>query len=514
MSIRTGAQVSRDLDLTCDVCVVGSGAGGAVVAQRLATAGKSVIVLEDGGFHTSARFDLTERNMFARLYQEGGARATADQSMAILQGRAVGGTTVVNWTTCFRTPERVMQFWAEHHGVDGLTHDALVPHWERIEQRLNVQQMRLDQVNANNMVTWRGLDALGWHKDLLFRNVKNCAHTGYCGMGCVIDAKQSMLVTFIPEAVAAGADVYANAWVEKITFDGRHCTGVVAKVRDPITDRFTGRTITVRPRFTVLAGGAINTPAMLLRSELDPSGRTGKRTFLHPAVGAVGIHAEHVHPFQGSPQYVYSDQFVERDDGGMGFLIEGAPMFPMSMGSIATGLGAERQAQMELLPYASLTGVLLHDGFDLSDHDEGATITLQSGGRPKIDYKWTERLSTGIRDASRAALRIQLAAGARQAYTSHGVYVTSEDEIDGRFAAAKWGPGEVPIFVAHCMGGCAMGTDPASSVVDSRTLRHHALDDVFVIDGSVFPTACSVNPQISIYGLASWGADHVREAVG
>jgi len=248
MSIHTGRGIESDLSLECDVCVVGSGAGGAVVAQRLATAGKSVVVLEDGGFHSSDTFDLTERNMFARLYQEGGARATADQSMAILQGRAVGGTTVVNWTTCFRTPERVMQFWAEHHGVEGISHEALVPHWARIEERLNVVQMRLDQVNRNNMVTWRGLEALGWHKDLLSRNVKGCAHTGYCGVGCVIDAKQSMLVTFIPEAVAAGAEVYANAWVERIEVDGRHCTGVVARVRDPRSDRPSGHTITVRAR--------------------------------------------------------------------------------------------------------------------------------------------------------------------------------------------------------------------------------------------------------------------------
>jgi choline dehydrogenase-like flavoprotein len=513
MSIHTGAHVTEDLELECDVCVIGSGAGGAVVAQRLATAGKRVIILEDGGYHASARFEMSEGTMFPRLYQEGGGRATADQSMAILQGRAVGGTTVVNWTTCFRTPERVFDHWAEHHGVEGITHAALVPHWETIERRLNVQQMRLDQVNANNLVTWRGLDALGWHKDLLFRNVKGCAHTGYCGTGCVIDAKQSMLVTYIPEAVQAGAELYANAWVERITWDGRHVTGVIAKVRSPETDQLTGRTITVRPRMTVLAGGAINSPAMLLRSALDPSGRTGKRTFLHPAVGAVGVHAERIQPFVGSPQYVYSDEFVAREEG-MPFLIEGAPMFPMTLGSIGTALGAERQAQMELLPYSSLTGVLCHDGFDVTDRDEGATITLQSGGRPKIDYKWTERLSSGLRDACAAALRIQLAAGARQAYTSNGLYLTSADEIDATLARGRWGPCEVPVFIAHCMGGCAMGTDARTSVVDSRTLRHHAMDDLFVIDGSVFPTSCSVNPQISIYGLASWGADHVREALG
>jgi len=189
-------------------------------------------------------------------------------------------------------------------------------------------------------------------------------------------------------------------------------------------------------------------------------------------------------------------------------------MFPMSLGSISMGLGAERQAAMELLPYSSLTGALLHDGFDVSDRDEGATITVKSDGRPQVDYKWTPRLSEALRAASAACLRVQLAGGARQAFTANGIYVTSEEEIDRRLAEARWGPCEVPIFVAHCMGGCAMGTDPTRSVVDSRTLRHHALDDLFVIDGSVFPTSCSVNPQISIYGLASWGAEHVREALG
>ncbi len=512
MSIHTGAHVDGDLTLECDVCVVGSGAGGAVVAQRLATAGKSVVVLEDGGFHTSDTFDLTERNMIGRLYQERGGRATVDQSMAILQGRAVGGTTVINWTTCFRTPERVYQHWAEHHGVDGISHAALVPHWERIEQRLNVVQMRLDQVNRNNRITWRGLEALGWHKDLLFRNVKNCAHTGYCGVGCVIDAKQSMLVTFLPEAVQAGAEIYANAWVERIEVDGRRCTGVIARVRDA-RDRPTPHTITVRARATVLSGGAINTPAILLRSGIDPSGRTGRRTFFHPAVGGVGVHAERVEPFVGSPQYVYSDQFVDRG-ADMGFLIEGAPIFPMSAGSFGRSLGAERQAQAELMPYSSLTGALTHDGFDLADADEGATITLGEGGRPVITYKWTPRLMDALRAATKACMRVQLAAGARQVSSPQGVYATTEDEIEREVDAASFEPCDVPVFVAHCMGGCAMGTDERTSVVDSRTMRHHALDDVFVVDGSVFPTSCTVNPQISIYGLASWAAEHVAQAVG
>ncbi|MDB4987090.1 MAG: Oxidoreductase, family, partial [Myxococcaceae bacterium] len=373
MPIYTGSDVKADTTLECDVCIVGSGAGGAHVAQRLATQGKHVIVLEDGGFHASNSFDMTELNMTRRLYQEAGARGTADQSIQILQGRAVGGTTVVNWTTCFRTPKRVFEYWREHHGVEGPSYDALVPHWEQIEKRLNVAKVTLETVNKNNQVSYRGAKKLGWSVDLLSRNVKNCASTGYCGMGCPIDAKQSMLVTMLPEAVRAGADLYANAWVTRLTRDHRKCTGVIAKMRDPVTDKPTGITLTVKAKVVVLSGGAINTPALLLRSEFDANGRTGMRTFLHPAVSGLGVHEERIEPFTGAPQYVYSDQFVERGPDKIGILLEGAPLFPVMLGSSAP-FGAEKQAMMDLLPNMSLTIALLHDGFDPQNFDDGAMV--------------------------------------------------------------------------------------------------------------------------------------------
>jgi choline dehydrogenase-like flavoprotein len=513
VGVHVGSDFREDLSVSCDVCIVGSGAGGAVLAARLSAAGKKVVILEDGGFHTSDKFDLTERTMFPRLYQERGGRATSDQSMMIAQGRAVGGTTVVNWTTCFRTPKRVMDHWHEHCGVEGLTHEALEPHWARIEEELGVVKMRLEQVNRNNRVTWDGLERLGWHKDLLSRNVRGCAHTGYCGMGCAIDAKQSMLVTMIPRAVRAGADVYANAWVERITRDGRRCTSAIARLRSPETDRPTGVTLTVNAKVTVLSGGAINTPAILLRSGVDPSGRTGHRTFLHPAIGILGFHADRIDPFVGSPQYVYSDQFVDRG-AAMSFLMEGAPAFPMLMGSFQNSLGDERQALLRLLPHASLTGILLHDGFDLENPEEGARITLKPNGNPKIDYPWTPRLVEALRAAARAGMQVQLAAGATQVTTPTGHYASSADEIDRVLDATAFEPGRALVFVAHCMGGSVMGTDPKKSVVDSRTLRHHDFDNLFVVDGSVYPTSLTVNPQISIYGLASWAAQHVGAAVG
>jgi choline dehydrogenase-like flavoprotein len=514
MPIYTGADIKQDTTLSCDVCIIGSGAGGAYTAAKLAKAGKKVIVLEDGGFHTSDTFDMTERNMSPRLYQEAGARATADSSISIYQGRAVGGTTVINWTTCFRTPERVFNHWHEHHNVEGVTYKALVPHWEAIERELNVTKMTLEQTNKNNRVTYDGLKKLGWHADFLHRNVKNCAHTGYCGMGCPIDAKQSMLVTKIPEAVKAGADVYANAWVHSVKREGRKCVAVLAKIRDPQFDKLNGVTLTVKAKVTVLSGGAINTPAILLRSEVDANGRTGMRTFLHPAVSCVGVHADLIEPYVGSPQYVHSEQFVERGADKMGFLLEGGPVFPMSAGGGSPAFGKEKQSLMELLPHMSLTLALLHDGFDLKNHDEGGNVTLKPNGQPRLDYAFNERLMEGLRSACQVAARVQLAGGAKQVFTQHPLYVTNEQEIENVLGNAGYGPNQMSIGVAHVMGGCPMGTHERTSVVDSRSLRHHGFDNLFVIDGSVYPTSLTVNPQISIYGLASWASDFVLQAAG
>lgn len=513
MAIYKGSDIAADQELSCDVCIVGSGAGGAHVAQRLATKGKSVIVLEEGGFHPSETFDMTERTMVPRLYQEAGGRGTADRSIQIVQGRAVGGTTVINWTTCFRTPKRVIDFWREHHHVEGLSYEALVPHWEAVEKRLNVKQTTLEQVNKNNLVTWNGLEELGWHKDLLFRNVKNCAQTGYCGVGCPIDAKQSMLVTMLPEAVRAGADLYANAWVERIERDGRKCTKVVARLRDSGTDQPNGRTLTVKAKVVVLAAGGINTPALLLRSAVDANRRTGMRTFLHPAIGVLGIHEERIDPFVGSPQYVHSDQFADRGPDKIGLLIEGAPIFPMSLGGFFPSFGAEKQELMQLMPHLSITGALLHDGFDLNDENEGGHVSLASNGRPRLDYRFSSRMQEGLKTAVDAAMRIQLAGGARQVITTHPRYARSMDEVGRVLADAPFGPAQLSVFSAHVMGGCAMGISERMSVVDSRSMRHHGFDNLFVIDGSVFPTSLSVNPQLSIYGLASWASEFVIGAV-
>ncbi len=513
MSIFKGAEIAADQNLECDVCIIGSGAGGAHVAERLSSAGKSVIVLEEGGYHTSDEFNLSEPDMFYMLYQEHANRATSDLSIAILQGRAVGGTTVVNWTTSFRTPEHVMTYWAEHFGTE-VTHEALTPHWERVEQRLNIKEVPLDFMNRNNKVLWDGATKLGWHPALLRRNVKNCASLGYCGMGCAIDAKQSMLITMLPDAVNNGAKIYADCRAVTIEADGRRISKVNAVILDPVTGQPNGRTVTVRAKVTVLSGGAINSPALLLRSKIgNRNQRVGKRTFLHPVVASIAEFTDPIEPFYGAPQSVACHEFERREGGKMGYFMEAAPLFPMFSGAASSEMGEELGAAMKALYRSNALAAIGIDGFDPKDLDEGGTVSLKPNGLPKVDYKWTPRMIEMLRDGNVRLAQIQLAAGAERVRSLHTrpVVVKSEKDL-AALESADFGRLRVKCFTAHQMGGCIMGKDPKVSVVDPK-LKHHEFDNLFVVDGSIFPTSLGVNPQLSIYGHASWASENIKAAV-
>lgn len=515
MSIFTHKDVTEDVALECDVCVIGSGAGGAHVAARLASAGKRVVVLEAGSHRTSADFNMREQEMYAQLYQDGGNRATADASISILQGRTLGGSTVVNWTTSFRTPEHVTKWWAEHHGVRGLDQAALTPHWERVEARLGIAEAAPALMNANNLVLRDGARKLGWKSSPLRRNVRDCANTGYCGQGCPVDAKQSMLITLIPEAVDAGADVYANVRVDTLHSGAdRRVTRVDGSVLDAATNLPTGAKVRVEAKLTVMCGGGINNPALLLRSEIgNTNGRVGKRTFLHPVCGTIATFDRRIDPFAGAPQSYASHHFAERGER-MGFFLEAAPMLPMLSSTAMPGMGPELSANMAQLPMSNLIISLGIDGFDPADPDEGGTVTVHPDGRPKVDYKWTPRLEEAFREGTKACAKLQLAAGATRVASLHNRPVLLESEADlAQLDAADYGKLHHKVFSAHVMGGCVMGGDPRSSVVDS-TLRHHEFDNLFIVDGSVFPTSLGVNPQLSIYGLASWASEHLIAAAG
>jgi len=509
--IITHHDVEGDVSLTCDVCIVGSGAGGAVLAAELSQRGLDVVVLEEGGWYTRGDFDGDESVAYPRLYQERGLRATADLGISILQGRSVGGGTTVNWTTCYRTPDRILDLWASRFGVEGLSPSDLAPHFDAVEERLNITPWEERQANANNQVLFRGCRALGWQVDTLRRNVKGCGATGMCGVGCPLDAKQSMHLTYLPDAMERGATVYAGARVEGLTTANRRVSEVRARIIDPATDRPTGASLTVRPRVAVSACGAINSPALLLRSQINPNGLVGKRTLLHPVVALPALYEERINGFYGAPQAACSHHFVDRGPDHVGYFVETPPLQPMLAATGSTVFGRTQQDFMRQLPYVGVLLAICVDG--LAPGCEGGEVSIRNDGRVRIDYTIGPRLLEAFRHAHRSMAQIELAAGARGAQSTHldPIEIVTEADL-AKLDDAPYGPLQHSIFSAHQMGGCQMGGRPDASVVDN-TFRVREVDNLFVVDGSVFPTALGVNPSETIYALARMASQHVAAAL-
>jgi choline dehydrogenase-like flavoprotein len=510
-AIRSTTELTADHEVSCDVCIVGSGAGGAVLAAGLCAAGLDVVMLEAGSHRTSADFRALQEGINTpMLYQDRGARATADLAITVLQGRTVGGSTTVNWTTCFRTPERILEHWATEHGLEALHPQALAPHFEAVEERLNIHPWDEALANPNNHALLAGCRALGWQVEALRRNVKGCANSGYCGFGCPFDAKQAMHLTYLPDAVADGLTLWADAHVERIELrdDRAVAVHVVGMQRD--RDHPNGRRMVVRPKVVAVSGGAINSPALLLRSGLT-DGPVGRRTFLHPVIAVPGEYEQRVSPWYGAPQSVSSHQFVDRGPQRMGFFLEAAPLHPMLTGATLPVFGPAQHDVMARLAHVSGLIALHVDG--LLPGDDGGTVTLRADGRPRLDYPVLPHLVEAMRASHDALARVHLAGGALRAFTMHTdpVQIRSPDDLP-QLLGLPYGAHQHAIFTAHQMGGCAMSPDPERGVVDVDH-RHHRVPNLFVVDGSVLPTALGVNPSQTIYGLARRARASVGAAV-
>jgi choline dehydrogenase-like flavoprotein len=511
--IFTGDELRSDLEISTQVCVVGSGSGGAVLAHELCARGLDVVLLEEGGYHTRREFNMDESWAYPNLYQEMANRATDDLAIKIFQGRSVGGGTTINWTSSFRTPARITKVWRERFGMEALTDETLRPHFEAVEKRLRIHEWPLEQVNPNNKALWDGLGALGYDRSLIRRNVHQCANLGYCGTGCPLDAKQSMLVTYIPDAVEKGLRVYANTSARRVEVSGTRAVAVHAEVLDPATNKPSGVKVTVKAKVIAVSGGAINTPALLLRSGLDGGGKVGRRTFLHPTIVSVGLFDRPIEGYSGAPQSVFSHQFIDRGPGKIGFFIETSPVHPLLAAVNFPSFGERHRDLVRKLPHVNAVVCTMVDG--LLEQEVGGTVALRDHGygRLSISYPLEPVHFESFLFAQKEMARIQFAAGAKQVVTTHEepVVLDSVNELD-KLDSAPWEKLRVKIFTAHQMGGCNMGADPARSVV-SPELRYRGLDNLFVVDGSILPTALGVNPQETIFGLSRWGSAFVAQAV-
>jgi long-chain-alcohol oxidase len=481
--------------LKCDVCVVGSGAGGGTAAGVLAAAGLDVIVLEAGGFYDDADFDGDQHGGFERLYWQGGAAATVDQSAGLLAGTCLGGGTIINYTTSFRTPDDVRAEWAAA-GVPWFASQEYTRSLDAVCARLSVN-LDHNRVSAREQVFERGLRALEWHVAAMPRNVIGCDQgriCGYCGFGCSLGAKQSTAKTWLADAAAAGARIFIEARAEKILIERGSACGVVgypAGADNPFT---------VRARAVVVAGGAIQSPGLLLRSGLE-NPHLGRHLHLHPVTVVWGEMDEEVRPWEGTLQAVYSDQHRHLD-GNFGVKYETTAFHPcLVAGSLPWRDPIQHRELLALLPRLAGIGILLRDR-------DGGRVSLDSQGDPVVRYSLSSFDREHMRTGLSGAAQILEAAGARRIFSSHAKWVAYEPGRAGNVQtflrdadACGWSAGRCVYFSLHIMGTARLGGSPQTSATnpDGETWEARNL---FVMDGSSFPSASGVNPMISIEAIA------------
>jgi choline dehydrogenase-like flavoprotein len=522
--LTTQAGVGSDLSLECGVVVVGSGAGGATVAAELAEAGVDVIMLEEGGYHPTASFTAGTGRALRTLYRDGGGgMAIGRPSVLYAEGRCVGGSTVVNGGMSWRTPARVLQRWAEREGLRAVGERDLDPYFAEIESRLSVGPQDPETIGRDSALFRDAAQARGWAVVANRRNQLHCAGTSNCSSGCPTGAKQSMLVTSVPRALAAGARLFADVRVDRITLGrtglggtglggtglggtglggtglGRATgTGVTGHVVRPGGGR--GPAVTVRARAVVVAGGAIQTPALLARSGFRPtSGQLGRNLSVHPNAVVTAFFDEDVTGWQGVHQ-----AFQVREFTGEGLLLTATNLTPPMLAGILPAYGAELGALMADYNRIVTAGPLV------SDTGSGRIRYLPGLG-PQVFYQLTERDAARIVRGVELTAQALFTAGARRVLLPfEGAPVVRTPAELGRLLTRPVPRRTLELFSIHLMGTARMSADPRRGVTGSFG-EVHGVPGLIVADASLFPGPIGINPMETVIALALRNARRLLE---
>ena len=504
--------ITGDTTLEADAVVIGSGAGGGVVAGELAKAGKSVVILEKGGYNSESDYTWQEAQATPELFLKRGTLTTKDLGVIILAGSTLGGGTVVNWTTSFRTPEDVLEEWDQHSGLKGcFTSSELQNSFAAVEQRISVNTENSGH-NTQNRLLLDGSAALGYHAGVLRRNAIGCEQRcGFCGFGCRYGCKQSTLKTYLQDASDHGARIIVRCNAGKVLIENGRAVGVKATVTNSETSKTYG--VTVHARAIIVAAGSIHSPAVLLRSGLE-NPHIGRHLHLHPVSTIAGIYSDKVYSWQGVMQSAYSDQFAHLD-GNYGYKLEVPPAHPGLIGLSTPWYSARAyREQMAQAPYIATIIVLTRD------KGEG-TVTIDRDGEPVINYVVSVYDRKHLLHGLRQAARIHVAAGATAVNSLHNRRTHLDQQADGSVNEQQlrefdrqleqhgMGVNRLMMFTAHQMGTCRMGADSKTSVTGEHA-EVHGVKGLFVCDGSLFPAASGVNPMLSIMGLAHRAAQYIK----
>lgn len=484
--------------LVCEVCVIGAGAGGAIVAAELAEAGADVLLLEQGSHHSPDDFTARPPQMLARLYRDAGQTLTLGNPPILMPlGSGIGGTTLVNSGTCFRTPPDVLSSWRDQLGLH-IDEEELSRCFARVEAALSVAEVTPELAGGNAAVALRGAQRLGWSHGYLRRNAKGCVGSGVCAFGCPTSAKQHTGITYVPRARAAGAQIITGATARRIATRSGRAIHVEATLAG-------GEAIEVRASEVVVAAGTIHTPGLLARSGLGlRSGQLGRNLSIHPATAAFALMEERVDMGRGVPQSFYIDEFAEQ-----GIMLEGIAG-PPSYAAMSLPLSGRRHEEaMARYPFLAQFGLMVSDssrGSVRSPRGSLAQTLARSRGGVAAAVERTPLISYDLDDTDLSRFRgglsrlqeLFLAAGAKEVYLP----------LPNGVQPARARRGDLRLIAFHPLGTARANPRCENGVVDAD-LAVHGVKGVHVADGSVVPSSLGVNPQLTIMALATRLAFHM-----
>jgi choline dehydrogenase-like flavoprotein len=505
--------ITNDIIENVDVCIIGSGAAGAVLAKELVESRKKVVLIERGGYHEGKDMNQREVDMMPLLWKNAGFNFVDSLRIAIAQGCCLGGSTIINDAVCFDTPPRVREEW-NRLGVN-FTDDEWSGHLKKVNSTLHVTKVADDELNRNNLMLKKGAEVLGlrehWNNS---RNCVNCMQCGFCHIGCHYETKQNVLVTYIHEALKkpdSDIRVYCNCYVEKII----HRDGIVEGVEGNFLNIDGNKTyrIRVNAKIVILSTGAIASSKLLLQNGIAQN-TAGVGLCLHPGIEVIGDFDYEIKGNQGIPMaYTVHDFGVTRTtdqtrkeynfDAGE-FLIESIflPLLQFSIALSGSGISEHRRLIKRFNNYA-MAGIVVRD-------DNIGRMSLTSTGRSSITYEPGEKELKILAKGVEVLGKMWFALGARRIIISHRKMsiIENESDISKLMDNILNDPKNLLLGSAHPQSGNKIGSNQADSVVDSYC-RVHGFRNLFVCDASVFPTSVGVNPQITVMAIASIVASRI-----
>ncbi len=488
-----------------DIAIVGSGAGGGTVAQELSglcRRGARIVVLEKGPKLGPAEFTGHELEMSKVLYEDGGGFLTAERTMTLAFGSAYGGSTVVYTGTSLPPPERILQRW----NVPGITAADLEPRVRKFMAANNVHFLEDRAINANNRLFAEGCRRLHYDVRQFPVNVRGCRGSSLCNLGCPNQAKQGTHRVQLPEAERNGVEVITRCEVLRIgerTLSVRVSEKLPEEKGEP--SPWEPGEYEITARVIVVCGGAVNSPALLLRSGIGRKlPQLGHGFTCHPAFIMVGEHPQPISNFVGHPKSFYLDQFAESDR----FVLETCMYFPFVTAKAMAGFGEEHSHFMNAFPRLQMILVLACDEATRQNR-----VTVDARGKPVVHYRFTRAVVRGLLRGAVTSAKIFFAAGAQRVHMPVGkTMIAAEDAatLDRQAESDNFRPGKVPVSAAHLQGGCGMGRTAQDSVTDGYG-RVHGVPWLYVADSSLFPNALEINPYLTIMALADRVAEHIRE---